>query len=340
MSRVVITRRAQHGRHRHPVRGPAGRARRAVRHLLRARRTRRGPDRVLGADGLRPRDPRGHRAAAGRRSRPRGGPRGPAPAARRTRRERHRRGAAAGARGDRQGLHGVGARGARRARRAEGPDPPPVLRAARRAGPQPELGGDRLPRPARRAAVRRAGAEDDRRHAPRLGHAHADRRRRGHRVRLRRRRRRGAPRDAREGRRRPRGRRVLQRGRLQPARAVGLREPLPRGRHVRHAGRAHRPDDGLRAGRRLDRQLDELPAHLPVGARAVGGRVRSRGPRGRGLRPHPRHGQRTDQRHRRMLGLEPEHGDAEGRLRGARPRLPADHAQRRRGRPTTPTWPG
>ena len=50
-----------------------------------------------------------------------------------------------------------------------------------------------------------------------------------------------------------------------------------------------------------------------------------------GLRPHPRHGQRAHQRHRPLLGLEPDDGDAEGRVRGARARLPADHAQRGRG---------
>ena len=53
---------------------------------------------------------------------------------------------------------------ARRPRRAQGPDPPPLLRAARPVDrPQPELGGDRLPRPARRRRRRRRGAEDDRR---------------------------------------------------------------------------------------------------------------------------------------------------------------------------------
>ena len=46
---------------------------------------------------------------------------------------------------------------------AEEPHAAVLLRAARRAGPQPELGGDRLPRPDLRAAVRERGAEDDRR---------------------------------------------------------------------------------------------------------------------------------------------------------------------------------
>ena len=64
-------------------------------------------------------------------------------------------------------------------RRAEGPDAPALLRAARPGDrPQPELGGDRLPRPARGAAVRRGGAEDDRRHAARGRGPRADRRRR------------------------------------------------------------------------------------------------------------------------------------------------------------------
>ena len=70
----------------------------------------------------------------------------------------------------------------------------------------------------------------------------------------------GASGDLRQGRRRPRGRRLLQRGRLQPARAVGLREPLPRGRHRSDRGRSPGADDGLEPRRWLDGQLDQLPA--------------------------------------------------------------------------------
>ena len=101
---------------------------------------------------------------------------------------------------------------------------------------------------------------------PEAAGADPDRRGRRDRVGFRRRRRRRASGDAGQGRRRARGGRLLQRGGLQPARAVGVREPLPRGRDVRHRGRADRADDRLEPRRRLDRELDELPAHLPVGA--------------------------------------------------------------------------
>ena len=107
----------------------------------------------------------------------------------------------------------------------------------------------------------------------------------------------------RAGRRRARGRRLLQRGGLQPVRALGLPEPLPQ-RWVRRDGQ--RPDhahDRARTGRRLDRELDELPAHLPVGPRAVGARVRARRPRRRGLRAAPRRGLQAHQRQRSLQRL-------------------------------------
>ena len=44
-----------------------------------------------------------------------------------------------------------------------------------------------------------------------------------------------------------------------------------------HRRRAHRADDGREPRRRLDDQLDQLPAHLPVGPRGVGARARTRG---------------------------------------------------------------
>ena len=163
-----------------------------------------------------------------------------------------------------------------------GPDAPALLRDARsRDGPQPQLGGDRLPRAAQRAALARRGAEDDPRHAPERRRPRAHRRRRRRRLRLRRRRRRRPSRHGGQGRRRARGRRLLQRGRLQPARAVGLRAPLPRRRASRRPPTAARADDGLEPRRRLDGQLDQLPAPLPVGARGVGARPRARGPRRR-----------------------------------------------------------
>ena len=118
----------------------------------RAGRARRRPDRLLGAQRVGPADPGDHRGPPVRRARPGGAARGAAAAARRARRAGPRRGAAAGARGDRQGLHGLRPRRARRPRRAEGPDAPPLLRAPRPVDrPQPELGGDRLPRAPRRA---------------------------------------------------------------------------------------------------------------------------------------------------------------------------------------------
>ena len=83
------------------------------------------------------------------------------PAAR-ARRAGHRRGADRGAHPDR--ARHVGRRPGRQAR----PDPAAradaaaVLRAARRARPEPQLGGRRLPGPGLGRAVGRAGAEDDR----------------------------------------------------------------------------------------------------------------------------------------------------------------------------------
>ena len=102
-------------------------------------------------------------------------------------------------------------------------------------------------------------------------------RRRRRRLGLRRRRRRRASRDGGQGRGRARGGRLLQRGRLQPARDVGLRAPLPR-----EAGVSRRPTggsalmDGREPRRRLDGQLDQLPAAAAVGARGVGARARPR----------------------------------------------------------------
>ena len=179
-------------------------------------------------------DPGGHRGAARRRPRPRGAARrdcascstrSPRKGSTTRRRRRASRSCTASWTSGPDALAGLGAlRGLTHLLFYAMPDP-----ATR---PQPQLGGDRLPGPAQRAAVARRGAEDDLRHAPGRRRPAAHRRRRRRRLGLRRRRRRRAARQGRQGRRRARGRRLLQRGRLQPARAVGLREPLPRRRHL------------------------------------------------------------------------------------------------------------
>ena len=97
-----------------------------------------------------------------------------------------------------------------------------LLRPARRARPEPELGDVRLPRPGQRAAAAREAAP-----AARSRRRHDARGRRLHRRLGRRRRRDGrrAVRPRAEGRRAGDGR-LLRRRRLQPARAVGLPEPV------------------------------------------------------------------------------------------------------------------
>ena len=65
-------------------------------------------------------------------------------------------------------------------------------------------------------------------------------------------------------------------------------EPLPRrgpGADRRRVAGAH---DGRQPRRRLDGELDELPAHPPVGPRGMGARLRPRGPRRCRLRRPPR----------------------------------------------------
>ena len=173
---------------------------------------------------------------------------------------------------------------------ASRPDAVALLRPSRpRHRAEPELGRDRLsgaPAPAPR------GAEAARR-SPARGRGRGDddrgRRLRG-RLRGRRRRDRRDPRRGRQAGLRARAGRLLQRGRLQPARGLGLPEPLPARRADPH-GRGPGLDPGrLVAGRRHGDQLAELPADLPLGARAVGARARPRGPRRPRLRPLPRPG--------------------------------------------------
>ena len=117
---------------------------------------------------------------------------------------------------------------------------------------------------------------------------------------------------------RRRGGRLLQRVRLQPARAVRLRE------HV--LARRSAADGGLqrdrlrgRGPRRWDGdQLDQLPAHPAVGEGAVGDRARPRG-RGRArLRRPPRRDLRQAVGQRPLLGPErpaPAHEGGRGRAR-------------------------
>ena len=173
------------------------------------------------------------------------------------------------------------ARGARR------PDAVLRLRAARpRHRPEPELGRVRLPRPGRAAGAAPKAA------APLVPEGDRPPRGRRGRRRLRRRRRRDRG-GARRGRAcasscsRPAGCSTRP---TSTARAVGLPEPLlarrpqPDGRHERLAlGR-------LVPRRRHDHQLDQLPAHQALGARAVGARARPRGPRRPRVRPPPRRG--------------------------------------------------
>ena len=141
----------------------------------------------------------------------------------------------------------------------------------------PGPGAPAEPQPGAAAAARPRG---------RRGHLRG--RRRGGRLGRRRRRDRGGARRGGPARDRARGGRAYRRGRLQRLRAVGLPEPLlarrpePHGRHERLALR------GRRLRRRHHDQLDQLPAHQALGARAVGARARARGPRRPRLRPPPR----------------------------------------------------
>ena len=135
-----------------------------------------------------------------------------------------------------------------------------------------------------------AAAEGRGRARPRVRRGRLRGRRRGGRLG---RRRRGDRRGARRGRPardRARGGRPVRRGRLQRLRAVGLPEPLL----ARRAESDRRHERLALRGRRLRRrhhdQLDQLPAHQALGARAVGARARPRGARRPRVRPPPRRG--------------------------------------------------
>ena len=195
-------------------------------------------------------------------------------------------------------------RGARRDPHHQRACPVALLRPPRSGhGAKSELGCDRLsgpPAPTPRgaeAALRspprgRSGVDDDR-----------GRRLRG-RLRRRWRRDRGSPGRGRQAGLRARARRLLQRGRLQPAGGLGLPEPVSAGRADRDGRRPGLDPGGLFARRRHGDQLAELPAHLPLGARAVGTRARPRGPRRRRLRPLPRSGDEADWRDRLLFRAE------------------------------------
>ena len=160
--------------------------------------------------------------------------------------------------------HGaLGPAGGRRRRGADRDDALPPLRGAG-SGDRPEskLEGVRLPGADLRAATGREAASH-----PRAGGLRGDPRGRRLRRRLGVRRScgRGGAGGARSGRRRPRGRRLLQRVRLRPARAEGLpgdvlaRRARPDRRRQRQPGRRDH------SRRRHHDQLDQLPAHAPVG---------------------------------------------------------------------------
>ncbi len=76
---------------------------------------------------------------------------------------------------------------------------------------------------------------------------------------------------------RARGGRAVRRVRVQPVRAVGLPEPLLARRPEPDGRPQRRPLRGIGLRRRHDDQLDQLPAHEAVGARAVGARARAGG---------------------------------------------------------------
>ena len=169
--------------------------------------------------------------------------------------------------------------------RVQGPDADAVLRDARPDdGPQPELGGDRLPRPASRPRPDAPKTIDvTRRRAPTCscstptscvvgsgagGGVIA-----------------GELAARRQARRRPRDGRLLQRGRLQPARAVGLREPLPRRRRHRRPTTARSRSWPGRTSAAARRSTGRTACARRDWVRdAVGARARARGPRRRRLR--------------------------------------------------------
>ena len=206
------------GVQRRPARDPGG-AVRDVRARRRGRHARSRGGRVHAPVGRGHAPARADRGHAGRRDDRRRDLRRRRPAARH-RRPGHQRGAAGGAHPDRAGRGRRGPAGQAGPGPAARADAAAVLLAARRARPEPQLGGHRLPRPELGRAVARAGAQDHRhgrgvgreRHAERRRvRGRLGRRRLGHRRRGRARGQVGAgPGDG----------RLPQRVRLQPARAA------------------------------------------------------------------------------------------------------------------------
>ena len=139
----------------------------------------------------------------------------------------------------------------------------------------------------------------------------------------------GAGRGGPEGDR-ARGGRALPRVAVPRLRAVGLPEPLLARRPQPHGRHERGPLRGRHLRRRHHDQLDQLPAHQALGARAVGARARARGPRRPRLRPPPgrRLGAAVGQR---PLLAPQRHPAADAGGRGeARLVVPDDHAQHRR----------
>ena len=185
----------------------------------------------------------------------------------------------------------------------------------------------------------RAAAQGGRGARPRGRRGHLRGRRRGRRIGRRRRRDRGGARRGGPARDRARGRRPVRGGRLQRLRAVGVPEPLlarrpqPDRGHERVALRRR----GLR--RRHDHQLDQLPAHEALGARAVGARARPRGARRPRLRPPPRRRLGAPVGHRPLLGPERDADADEARAptrSAGRSRRSRATSTRRATRPTAP----
>ena len=86
---------------------------------------------------------------------------------------------------------------------------------------------------------------------------------------------------------------------------------------------------GLQRRRRDDGQLDQLPAHPALGARAVGTGVRPRGGGRAGVRPPHRRGDGADRRERELQRLQRPHTADEGGSRAARLVVRARDPQRR-----------
>ena len=132
--------------------------------------------------------------------------------------------------------------------------------------------------------------------------------------------------------------RLLQRGRLRPARALGLPAPLPerraRSRPPRARSRSQSPGPGVGGGTVVN-WTNCLRTHHWV-REEWATRARPRGPRRPRLRPPPRRGLGAARRQRPTArDLNGPHQRLKEGVRGARLRLPADHPQRRPAIATT-----